>query len=320
MEEFLAKQVRLRVRMVEGEPDDEREAREFASRWQKWMRDAEAKIDGGEQHVGERDLLQELGILQPSPGKEPIRRVVNICRGPENGGGCSKGRDVEWWQCSETPRVWVCPGFLTGEECASLRSVIKRRGNKKPQNWTASGADGGKRTVKACLLGVQQEGEVEVDDAERALRAMIDGRCAGVLGTPSPDPDVPHVQLQFTPGGEEQEAGGTGTLDGAGLHIDSAHGQERRFATTIIYLNTVPKGAGGETVFPCAGRDQRVAECARYVDHYPFPRFVKNRWKLPLMEASSCAQVIGRERLPQHQPGVRYLSHRRRRAECVCNR
>lgn len=35
-----------------------------------------------------------------------------------------------------------------------------------------------------------------------------------------------------------------------GLHVDTTNGKPRRFATGLLYLNDVPAGSGGETVFP----------------------------------------------------------------------
>ena len=45
-------------------------------------------------------------------------------------------------------------------------------------------SDLGRAQVSAGLLGVQQDGEVAVDENEKAMRMVIDERCAAVLGVP----------------------------------------------------------------------------------------------------------------------------------------
>jgi len=37
-----------------------------------------------------------------------------------------------------------------------------------------------------------------------------------------------------------------------GLHVDTHNAQKRRYASIILYLNSIPPGCGGETVFPHA--------------------------------------------------------------------
>jgi hypothetical protein len=37
-----------------------------------------------------------------------------------------------------------------------------------------------------------------------------------------------------------------------GLHVDTHNAQKRRYASVILYLNSIPPGCGGETVFPHA--------------------------------------------------------------------
>jgi hypothetical protein len=53
-----------------------------------------------------------------------------------------------------------------------------------------------------------------------------------------------------------------------GLHTDDNGGNERRWATIIVYLNTVPAGCGGETVFapldPTSIRDARALSAAGF--------------------------------------------------------
>jgi hypothetical protein len=95
-----------------------------------------------------------------------------------------------------------------------MLSIIRCRCSKRPDGWTSKAADGGRRTVSALhraylcacvrvcvsvakgkgdigraqvsagLLGVQKEGEVAVDETEKAMRMVIDERCAAVLGVP----------------------------------------------------------------------------------------------------------------------------------------
>jgi len=89
-----------------------------------------------------------------------------------------------------------------------------------------------------------------VSKDEQQLRRKLDQRCAAVLGVPQVDASQPHIQLQYTAGDASEEV--VGTLHTAGLHVDLNHQNERRFATIVLYLNTLPKGGGGETVFPCA--------------------------------------------------------------------
>ena len=242
--DFLVRQVFMRVRALDEALDEAAHEAEWQRRWAGWMAQERAMPRARAPGVG-REMLQELGV------------DVGVSREVPVPGGSTK-----WWMCSRSPRVWVCPDFLHAAEVERLRALAARRCTQRPEGWTGSDADGGRRTTVSGYLGVQRTGEAKVDDEESAMRKLVDARCAAVFGVPQVAVDMPHVQLQFTPGGEEDDADGAGTVHGAGLHIDSNHQQERRFATILIYLKTLPKGFGGETIFPCAHAEEHVRSCA----------------------------------------------------------
>ena len=78
------------------------------------------------------------------------------------------------------------------------------------------------------------------------------------LGCPA-HPDEDTAVLNLTPGRADGEV-----LEG-GLHVDTYNDEPRRFATAILYLNTVdgPRGApAGQTVFPLASGASEEAVAA----------------------------------------------------------
>ena len=76
-----------------------------------------------------------------------------------------------------------------------------------------------------------------------------------------PGPGVPEGSSDSSGGdAEERFASGASAAFPLGLHLDTDK-RPRRFATALVYLNTVP--SGGETAFPLAGDDAAApADCA----------------------------------------------------------
>jgi len=88
--DFLLRQVRLRVRVVEDDVDEAAEDAEWARRFQTWAQEEE----GEERECGVDQILQELGL-----GQKPETRVI---RAPAAAPGEAA---YTWYKCSDSPRV-----------------------------------------------------------------------------------------------------------------------------------------------------------------------------------------------------------------------
>ena len=144
--------------------------------------------------------------------------------------------------------AYVIPAFMSAEECQVLRQLAEKQ--------RAAGALG-----LGCML--QDTG---LQDDEREALTAFEQRVAGVTGCAPHDSDGKAVfKLTCSSTGDLSESEtedkiGMTPEQGAcripgipmGLHVDTHNQQLRRFASIILYLNTLPPGSGGETVFPNA--------------------------------------------------------------------
>ena len=143
--------------------------------------------------------------------------------------------------------AYAIAGFMSAEECTVLRRLAEKQ--------RASGRLG---------LGCQAD-DASLREDERAALAAFEQRVAAITGCAPHDSDGKAV-FKFscsatgsTDVEEEDEDQGTLTAEQQacrlpglpmGLHVDTHNQQSRRFASVILYLNTLPPGTGGETVFP----------------------------------------------------------------------
>lgn len=146
------------------------------------------------------------------------------------------------------PLLYVCDGFLTAAECASVVSVARLRGTKR----TGLGDyevkyDMEPEPLKDTTL------PAELRDVMESIYERIDAVCGVARHCDEQPPRVHHYAPRASGIAGEQK----GRMP-MGLHVDS-NGRPHRFVTAIVYLTDVPPPGDGATVFPCA-RDEAVAK------------------------------------------------------------
>eukprot|EP01118_Nematostelium_gracile_P010018 TRINITY_DN3405_c0_g1_i2.p1 TRINITY_DN3405_c0_g1~~TRINITY_DN3405_c0_g1_i2.p1 ORF type:complete len:270 (-),score=52.31 TRINITY_DN3405_c0_g1_i2:123-932(-) len=153
-------------------------------------------------------------------------------------------------QLSTRPRLFSCENFLTPKECERMVQITKQRLMFEDTN-----------NPKAIPFPFNLEEDDTIDSQDRKLLLSIEDRVAQFTGTPRHDLEV-GVQLQhvkITP----NERNGYQNHD---LHVDTNR-RFFRYATALVYLNTLPKEHFGHTCFPFAGADEKspVIQSSRYL-------------------------------------------------------
>jgi len=131
------------------------------------------------------------------------------------------------------------PEFLTPDECERLIELADKTGFRRSQVTVSLGksAATGHRTSATCYLPRGTGEGSPVDAAEERVAALL-GIGRGQI--------EPLQVVRYAQGQEFKE------------HHDWFHqllpGESQRQYTVFVYLNTLPPGAGGETVFSKLGR------------------------------------------------------------------
>ena len=196
---------------------------EWAARWGAWMRPFNAA---------------------PAPSAAP------------GAPACALGLRERLIKLGTGPAVFACPGFCSDEECDELirLGVIGSVEVSPGAGW--SPAWRGREVAKAMLQMTPREAATRAQKEAGWLRSMLAER-VGVLtgcdslwaqtgGDGSTQEIASGCQLSFS--APEGSGGGGATI---GLHVDQNNGARHRWATVLIYLNTIEPSDGGCTVFPC---------------------------------------------------------------------
>jgi prolyl 4-hydroxylase len=135
---------------------------------------------------------------------------------------------------SNKPRILQCNKFLSDLECDRMIELGKKRTIRFPG------------TTNYGIFPFEIDEDKTLDDKTKGFLRSIENRVAAITGTPSHDDEL-GLQLQFT----EPEKKKVDKLN-LGLHVDT-NKRYFRFATALIYLNTLPEEHDGQTVFPLVG-------------------------------------------------------------------
>jgi hypothetical protein len=170
---------------------------------------------------------------------------------------------------SRHPRVWRCEHFLSEKECEVLRLCLVDHGTSPP-GWIVAQdpeTDTESHSLPRFLSFSPAHGGVgELTEEEQRVVEKVE-RCVAEVTGVAVHQDECRPVLTFRRGevaeGEETNRRG-GVAEGEekhdvrrhhmriGLHVDTNNGCYHRFATVLVYLNTLSENKGGCTVFPCA--------------------------------------------------------------------
>lgn len=168
---------------------------------------------------------------------------------------------------SASPLLVVVDGFLSAAECGLLLSAAQHRAPRVIAVGT--GALHVTKLKYPCFASDSLR-----TAAESAALEALSARVAGLLDCPVGEETLPNVHCTQPGPGDDPEgsahdacgadaadrcASGASAAFPLGLHLDTDK-RPRRFATALVYLNTVP--SGGETVFPLAGAESCSAALA----------------------------------------------------------
>eukprot|EP00967_Tisochrysis_lutea_P088008 scaffold124638_cov33-Tisochrysis_lutea.AAC.1 len=201
----------------------------------------------------------------------PFERVERGREGPPMDAASLRART---FLLEDAPRILACPDFCSAAECdAFIRLGASGDAQLKPAAGWSPGWQG-RQVAKRMLQMPTLPGDLEAGGEEARLVTLLaerakaltgcDIRCssgAGVGGSGSGDRSS-GCQLTFN----APETSGNGGAS-IGLHVDQNNGAAYRWATIVIYLNTIEPERGGTTVFPCA--IQQAAELVPCVEREP---------------------------------------------------
>jgi len=138
--------------------------------------------------------------------------------------------------------LFAYPGYLTPAECDTLLALGRKQ---------ASCAKYGESVYYASQEATFSVGVSPADEGltapERQVMAKFERQGGHITGCDTSGAQAARAVFKCTCHREE-DAPNPGRFP-QGLHVDT-HGKVRRFASIILYLNTVLPEGGGETVFP----------------------------------------------------------------------
>ena len=127
---------------------------------------------------------------------------------------------------SRRPLIYSCEQFLSHRQCDELRDVALSQRCHANKRYAAVNPVGDGPASQAAA------------DVERRIAALLGAD--RLKQEQDPERNVTPISIEL------------GQILCNGLHLDTNNNREARFATAIIYLNTLPEDSGGATSFPVA--------------------------------------------------------------------
>ena len=143
--------------------------------------------------------------------------------------------------------IYAVPGFMGDDECDILLAIAQKQNARGALGVGLSSDD----TLEPHECAVIEAFEQRLAQLTGCQPHAGDGRVVFKLSTAS-------TGCRDSSGEDDEDELLTTTAERAcrvpgfpmGLHVDTHSEQRKRFASVILYLNTIPPGCGGETVFP----------------------------------------------------------------------
>eukprot|EP00041_Stephanoeca_diplocostata_P021109 m.485556 g.485556 ORF g.485556 m.485556 type:complete len:503 (-) comp21736_c0_seq1:2299-3807(-) len=146
--------------------------------------------------------------------------------------------------------MWQYDGFLNAHECEVLIEYAKAQPEiaSVPDTWSLD-------TVHRCATQIKIPNDItgagedsEVVHVLSRLRAKAYS-CFRIDAT-GKYASLSQCQISFTPPEPKSIPRNSPSI---GLHVDQNNGNSSRWATVLVYLNSMTEASGGATVWPCAG-------------------------------------------------------------------
>lgn len=146
--------------------------------------------------------------------------------------------------------MWLCSNFLTQQDCEILIDYALKQHEitGMPSTWSpdATHRCGTKMTVSN--MHVETHATPEIARVFSRLRTKADSLFH--IDATGEYAKLSRCQISFTPPEPSCIPKNSPSI---GLHVDQNNGNTSRWATVLVYLNSLTEECGGATVWPCAG-------------------------------------------------------------------
>jgi hypothetical protein len=188
---------------------------------------------------------------------------------------CTEQQGATDWQSlrertvrlADCPSLLECPDFCSADECRALIRLGARGSTQlvRPSGWSPNWRG---REVASRMLRMPLDGEsTEAEREEGRLLSLLAARAEALTGCDVLAPSGgggaslhPSAGCQLSFSAPESVGSRGATI---GLHVDQNHGARHRWATILVYLNSIEHARGGCTVFPCAWTQRRTRAVQR---------------------------------------------------------
>ena len=145
--------------------------------------------------------------------------------------------------------IYALPGFMNDAECDALLALARRRRESGRLGHSVAPEDEGLLPEECAALAAFEQRISLVTGGAAADPRPVFKRDTAESGARLDSSD----EEDLGPTEEHRACRAPGLPHG--LHVDTHNSQRRRYASVILYLNSIAPGCGGETVFPHASRD-----------------------------------------------------------------